>query len=85
MKLESLKSSKFEALRSNAITDAFAVLGGQCQNTSVNGQLADSVDHETHNTPTLAYTCDSNIGHDYWDSICPIGPSEGQGASLPHP
>jgi hypothetical protein len=76
MKLESLKSSKFEAFKKNEILNAVSIQGGRCQNTyaSKTANLpSDSIDCETNNSKTLFDGCD------FYDTICTVGPSEGQG------
>lgn len=85
MKLESLKSSKFEAFKGNELLNAFAIIGGVRQNTSQNGQLMDSVDCDTSDTPEKAISKSCPRPHDWYDTICPVGPSEGQGGIIQNP
>ncbi|MDI9319945.1 MAG: hypothetical protein QM530_05650 [Phycisphaerales bacterium] len=76
MKLESLKSSKFEAFKGSEIVNAMSIKGGACQNTyaSKTANLpSDSIDCGTNNSKTLFDGCD------FYDTICTVGPSEGQG------
>lgn len=87
MKLESLKSSKFEAFKGNEFVNSFQVVGGQCQNTyrdKTTPTPTDSTDCETHNTPVLVYDPRNprSPGCDWWDTACATGPSEGQGGEI---
>lgn len=87
MKLESLKSSKFEAFKGNELTASFSVFGGECRNTYRDKNTpspTDSTDCDTSNTKILSYDPNNpkGPGCDFYDTMCPVGPSEGQGGII---
>jgi len=47
MKLESLKKDKFASFESNKLSDAFKIVGGRPEATSINGGTADCIDRDT--------------------------------------
>ncbi|MEZ5046153.1 MAG: hypothetical protein R2831_04095 [Chitinophagaceae bacterium] len=52
MKLESLKSSKFEAFKGSELQNAFRVLGGEKVRTECENFYCDSWDYKTEKSPT---------------------------------